>query len=41
MQLLPMVPYAHSRPALGFKKNVKGYIPSPVEVELFAPVTVE
>jgi len=31
MKYLPAVPYAHSQPALGFDKNVKGYIPSPVD----------
>ena len=30
MKFLPMVPYVHSKPALAFQKNVKGYIPSPV-----------
>ena len=40
MKLLPMVPYANNRPALAFKKNVKGYIPSPVEInENFALVS--
>lgn len=41
MKFLPMVPYANNRPALAFKKNVKGYIPSPVEIELFNLVSVE
>ena len=40
MKLLPMVPYANASPALGFKKSVKGYVASPVEIELFAPVSV-
>ena len=40
MKLLPMVPYANASPALGFKKTVKGYVPSPVEVELFTPVSI-
>ncbi|MEO5633189.1 ABC transporter substrate-binding protein [Gaiella sp.] len=40
MKFLPMVPYANASPALGFKKNVKGYVPSPVEVELFTPVSI-
>ena len=31
-----MVPYVHTTVALGFKKNVKGYITSPVELESFA-----
>jgi len=41
MKLLPMVPYANNRPALAFKKNVKGYIPSPVEIEPLNLVSVE
>jgi peptide/nickel transport system substrate-binding protein len=35
MQLLPGVPYAHTRPALGFQRAVRGYIPSPVSLEPF------
>jgi peptide/nickel transport system substrate-binding protein len=38
MQYLPAVPYAHSRPALGFQRTVKGYVPSPVGTDPFAPV---
>jgi peptide/nickel transport system substrate-binding protein len=38
MKYLPMVPYVHSKPALAFQKNVKGYIPSPVSLESFATV---
>ncbi len=40
MKYLPVVPYANASPALGFKKSVKGYVPSPVEVELFTPVSI-
>ena len=40
MQTLPMVPYVHTTVGLGFKKNVKGYITSPVELESYATVTV-
>ena len=40
MKFLPMVPYANSKPALGFKKNVTGYVTSPVELESFATVVV-
>ena len=39
MKYLPMVPYVHSAPALAFKKNVKGYQPSPVSLESFATVS--
>lgn len=35
---IPGVPYAHSKPALGFRADVKGYQPSPVSLESFAPV---
>jgi peptide/nickel transport system substrate-binding protein len=39
MKLLPMVPYVHSMPALAFQTTVKGYVPSPVSLEPFAPVS--
>jgi len=32
------VPYAHSRPALGFQQTVGGYIASPIGTDPFAPV---
>jgi len=38
MKFLPAVPYAHSTPALAFQKKVKGYTPSPVGTDPFAPV---
>jgi peptide/nickel transport system substrate-binding protein len=38
MKFLPGVPYAHSNPALGFQKSVKGYTPSPVGTDPFAGV---
>jgi peptide/nickel transport system substrate-binding protein len=41
MDYLPGIPYAHSKPALAFSAKVKGYVPSPTSIELFAPVTVE
>ncbi len=40
MSYLPAVPYAHSQPALGFSKSVKGYVPSPVGTDPFDPVFV-
>jgi len=40
MKYLPGVPYAHTSPALGFKKSVHGYKPSPVSLEPFALVSV-
>jgi len=40
MEILPGVPYAHSRPALAFAANVQGYIPSPTTNESFATVTI-
>jgi peptide/nickel transport system substrate-binding protein len=39
MEFLPGVPYAHSEPALGFRADVQGYVPSPTTNEEFAPVT--
>jgi peptide/nickel transport system substrate-binding protein len=36
--ILPGIPYAHTRPALGFQKTVKGYIASPTGSDPFAPV---
>jgi peptide/nickel transport system substrate-binding protein len=38
MKFLPVVPYVHTKPALAFQKNVKGYVPSPVSLESFASV---
>jgi peptide/nickel transport system substrate-binding protein len=38
MKFLPAVPYAHSQPALGMQKKVKGYVPSPVGTDPFAGV---
>ena len=38
MKFLPMVPYVHSKPALGFQKKVNGYTPSPVSLEPFSTV---
>jgi peptide/nickel transport system substrate-binding protein len=38
MKFLPAVPYAHSRPALAFQKNVKGYVPNPTGTDYFSPV---
>jgi peptide/nickel transport system substrate-binding protein len=37
---LPGVPYVHTKPALAFKKNVVGYVPSPIETESLATVRV-
>jgi peptide/nickel transport system substrate-binding protein len=39
MEFLPGVPYAHSEPALGFRADVQGYVPSPTTNEEFAPVS--
>ena len=41
MEYLPGIPYAHSKSALAFRANVKGYVPSPTTNESFAPVTIE
>jgi peptide/nickel transport system substrate-binding protein len=40
MNYLPGVPYAHSRPALGFNKSVRGYVASPVGTDPFEPVFI-
>jgi peptide/nickel transport system substrate-binding protein len=40
MKFLPGVPYAHSKPALGFQKSVHGYVPSPVGTDPFAGVSI-
>ncbi|MBW3555498.1 MAG: ABC transporter substrate-binding protein [Actinobacteria bacterium] len=40
MDFLPGVPYVHTRPALAFAKNVKGYVPSPVSLEPFSIVSL-
>jgi peptide/nickel transport system substrate-binding protein len=40
MELLPGVPYAHSKPAIALKANVSGYVPSPVDNQSFATVSV-
>jgi peptide/nickel transport system substrate-binding protein len=41
MDFLPGVPYVHTKPALAFAANVKGYEPSPVSLESFATVSIE
>ncbi len=41
MEFLPGLPFASTRPALAFTKNVKGYVPSPVSLEPFALVSLE
>ena len=41
MKLLPMVPYVHTTVAIGLRKNVSGYVTSPVELEKFASVVVK
>ena len=40
MDYLPAVPYAHSKPALGFRADVEGYVPSPTTNESFATVSI-
>jgi len=41
MDFLPGVPYVHTKPALAFNANVKGYVPSPVSLEPFSTVSIE
>jgi peptide/nickel transport system substrate-binding protein len=40
MDYLPAVPYAHSKPALGFRADVDGYVASPTTNESFATVSI-
>jgi peptide/nickel transport system substrate-binding protein len=40
MDFLPAVPYAHSKPALGFRADIEGYEPSPTTNESFATVSI-
>ncbi|HNJ97506.1 MAG TPA: ABC transporter substrate-binding protein [Ilumatobacteraceae bacterium] len=40
MDFLPGVPYVHTQPALAFAGNVSGYVPGPVALESFAPVSI-
>jgi peptide/nickel transport system substrate-binding protein len=40
MNFLPGIPYVHTKPALGFRRTVRGYVPSPVSLELFSTVSV-
>ncbi len=40
MEFLPGVPYAHSQPALAFRADVQGYMPSPVSLEPFSTVSM-
>lgn len=40
MKDLPGVPYVHTKPAIAFAKNVKGYVPSPVSLEPFSLVSL-
>jgi peptide/nickel transport system substrate-binding protein len=40
METLPAVPYAHTKPALAFRKDVEGFVPSPTTNELFSTVTI-
>jgi peptide/nickel transport system substrate-binding protein len=41
MQTLPMVPYVHTTVAVGLRKNVSGYVMSPVELEPWSSVVVK
>jgi peptide/nickel transport system substrate-binding protein len=40
MEQLPAVPYAHTKPALAFRQDVEGFVPSPTTNELFSTVTI-
>jgi peptide/nickel transport system substrate-binding protein len=41
MEILPGVPYAHNKPALAFIKGIEGYVPSPVDLQSFATVSLK
>ena len=41
MDYLPGIPVAHSKSALAFDSNIKGYVPSPTTNESFAKVSIE
>lgn len=40
MDKLPGLPYVHTKPYLAFKKNVQGFVPSPVQDEVFDQVII-
>jgi peptide/nickel transport system substrate-binding protein len=40
MEKLPGLPYVHTKPFLAFKSTVQGFVPSPVQDEVFDQVTV-
>lgn len=40
MEQLPAVPYAHTKPALAFRKDVEGFVPSPTTNEVFNTVSI-
>src|SRR3712207_2859985 len=40
MRLLPGVPYAHTRPALGMQRRVRNYFTSPIGTDEFDTVTI-
>jgi peptide/nickel transport system substrate-binding protein len=40
MEQLPAIPYAHTEPALAFRRDVEGFVPSPTTNELFSTVTI-
>jgi peptide/nickel transport system substrate-binding protein len=40
MDYLPGVPYVHTKPAIAFNADVKGYVTSPVSLEPFSLVSI-
>jgi peptide/nickel transport system substrate-binding protein len=40
MEQLPAMPYAHTKPALAFRSDIEGFVPSPTTNELFNTVTI-
>ena len=40
METLPAIPYAHTKPALAFRSDIEGFVPSPTTNELFNTVSI-
>lgn len=40
MEDLPAIPYAHTKPALAFRSDIEGFVPSPTTNELFNTVSI-
>ena len=40
MDFVPGIPYVHTEPSIAFRAGIDGYVPSPVNNEDFATVTI-